>query len=50
MDDRKTEYRQTAICDLADLYIDAEIARGAVFTEGLSNWAVNKAEREIIPA
>jgi hypothetical protein len=36
-----------AINDLADKFFDAAIKRGEPFTEGLSDWAINKAMREI---
>jgi hypothetical protein len=36
-----------ALNDLADKYFDAAIKRGEPFTEGLSNWAMDKAVMEI---
>jgi|TARA_B110000196_G_C21041154_1_gene612532 hypothetical protein len=36
-----------AINDLADKHFDAAIKRGEAFTEGLSNWAMDKAVMEI---
>jgi hypothetical protein len=36
-----------AINELADKYFDAAIKRGEAFTEGLSNWAMDKAVMEI---
>ena len=50
MSNAKEEKRlvhQEKIADLADKYLDAAIARGEPFTEGLNNWAVNKALQEI---
>ena len=41
------EQRQTDISDLADKYLDKALANGEPFTEGLCNWAVNKAEQSI---
>jgi hypothetical protein len=41
------EQRQTDISDLADKYLDKALANGEPFTEGLCNWAVNKAEQNI---
>jgi len=38
---------QEKISDLADKYLDQAIAKGEAFSEGLCNWAVNKAEQEI---
>ena len=38
---------QEAVSDLAEKLLDAEIAKGAAFTEGLSNWAMNEALRQI---
>jgi len=33
----------------ADELLDAELAKGAPFTEGLCNWATRQAEREVSP-
>ena len=38
--------RHKKISDLADKYLAAAMAQGEPFTEGLSNWAINKAARE----
>jgi hypothetical protein len=38
---------QIAISDLADKYLNEALASGAPFTEGVCNWAINKAEQEI---
>ena len=47
MDEQQREQQQRAICELAEKYLDDALAAGKAFTEGLCNWAVNKAEREI---
>ena len=39
--------KHEAINDLADKYFDEAIKRGEPFTEGLSNWAMDKAVMEI---
>tara|TARA_R110001599_G_scaffold174976_1_gene366965 strand:- start:7944 stop:8087 length:144 start_codon:yes stop_codon:yes gene_type:complete len=41
------EEQHEKISDLADKFFDAAIAQGEPFTEGLSNWAMNKAMREL---
>lgn len=38
---------QEAVSDLADEILDAAIARGEAFSEGLCNWAVSQAEQQI---
>ena len=43
---REIESRQRRVCDLAEQFLDAAIAKGEPFTEALSNWAMSKAERE----
>jgi hypothetical protein len=47
MTDQQREAKQTQISDLADKLLDAEIAKGASFSEGLCNWAINKAEQTL---
>jgi hypothetical protein len=42
----RLEY-QERLSDRADQILDAAIARGEPFTEGLSTWAVEEALREI---
>ena len=39
--------RQEAIDNLADKYMDEADKQGYSFSEGLCNWAVNKAVREL---
>lgn len=43
----KTQAYQEAVSDRAEQLLDAEIAKGASFSEGLSNWAISQAEREV---
>ena len=38
---------QEKLSDRVDAILDAEIAKGEPFTEGLSDWAVGEALREI---
>lgn len=45
--EQKRLEKHEAISDLADKFFDAAIKRGEPFTEGLSDWAINKAMREI---
>jgi hypothetical protein len=45
--ERQRLAKHEAINDLADKYFDAAIKRGEPFTEGLSNWAMDKAVMEI---
>jgi len=47
MTDYELEQRQIKISDLADKYLDQALANGEAFTEGLCNWAINKAEQEV---
>jgi hypothetical protein len=47
MSEQQREAKQQAICDLADKYLDDALANGDGFSEGLCNWAVNKAEQEL---
>tara|TARA_R110000772_G_scaffold2249_1_gene7791 strand:+ start:197 stop:358 length:162 start_codon:yes stop_codon:yes gene_type:complete len=47
MTHEQIEEKQVAISDLADKYLDKALANGEPFTEGLCNWAVNKAEQEL---
>ena len=44
---RELEAKQIAISDLADKYLDQAMSRGEAFSEGLCNWAINKAEQEL---
>ena len=39
--------KQIKISDLAEKYLDNAIESGESFTEGLSNWAMNKAMQEV---
>ncbi len=41
------EQYQRDVSDLADELLDAAIARGESFSEGLCNWAISQAEREV---
>ena len=41
------ENYQVSLCDLADKHLDAALARGEAFSEGLCNWAVSMAEQEV---
>ena len=43
----ETEEYQIKVCDLAEQILDNEIAKGKVFSEALSNWALNEAEKQI---
>jgi len=45
--EQKRLEKHEAINDLADKFFDEAINRGEPFTEGLSDWAINKAMREI---
>ena len=45
--ERKSEARLCKICDLADSYVDAEIAKGEAFSEALCDWALNRAQQNI---
>ena len=45
--ERRRFEKWEAINDLADKHFDAAIKRGEPFTEGLSDWAMNKAVMEI---
>jgi hypothetical protein len=47
MTHEQLEQKQIAISDLADKYLGKALANGEPFTEGLCNWALNKAEQEI---
>ena len=47
MTQEQTEQHQMLLSDLADKYLDKALANGESFTEGLCNWAVNKAEQEL---
>jgi hypothetical protein len=44
---QEIEQKQIQITDLADKYMDRALSRGEAFTEGLCNWAINKAEQEL---
>jgi hypothetical protein len=44
---QEIEAKQEAISDLADQLLDKEIAKGASFSEGLCNWAINTAEQTL---
>ncbi len=37
------EQKQIEISDLADKFLDEAMAKGDPFSEGLTNWAINKA-------
>ena len=39
--------RQEAVSDLAEKYLDAELAKGARFSEGLCDQAWHKADQEV---
>lgn len=39
------EEKMREISDLADKFMDEASAKGEPFSEGLCNWAINKAER-----
>ena len=41
------EQYQIALFNRADELLDAELAKGEAFTEGLTNWAVSQAERDV---
>jgi hypothetical protein len=45
--DRARHEHQEALSDLADKYIDEAMRRGEVYTEGLCNWAIDRALEEI---
>lgn len=47
MTDQQREAKQEAISDLADKYLDEAMRQGDAFSEGLCNWAINKAEQEL---
>jgi len=47
MTHEQIEQKQIDISDLADKYLDKALANGESFTEGLCNWAINKAEQEL---
>ena len=44
---KMTIEKQIEISDLAEKYLDEAIEKGDSFSEGLSNWAMNKAMQEI---
>tara|TARA_R110000796_G_scaffold168875_1_gene285784 strand:+ start:633 stop:779 length:147 start_codon:yes stop_codon:yes gene_type:complete len=48
MNYEEIEQKQRDITELADKYLDKALAQGDAFTEGLCNWAINKAEQEIV--
>tara|TARA_R110000824_G_scaffold352539_1_gene539598 strand:- start:321 stop:482 length:162 start_codon:yes stop_codon:yes gene_type:complete len=47
MTHEQIEQKQIEISDLADKYLDKALANGESFTEGLCNWAINKAEQKL---
>jgi len=47
MTHEQIEQKQIEISNLADKYLDKALANGDSFTEGLCNWAINKAEQEL---
>lgn len=47
MTDEQRADKLEQISDLADKYLDEAIRNGDAFSEGLCNWATNKAEQEI---
>lgn len=46
-DEEKMEAWHAAVSDRADDLVTAELNAGATFSEGLTNWAINAAMREI---
>mgnify|MGYP003638603702 CR=1 FL=1 len=47
MTDYEIQEKQERISDLAEKFLDQAISEGEAFSEGLSDWAFNKAEREV---
>ena len=47
MEEWEREEKLERLSELADTYVDAEMAKGQPFSEGLCNWAMDKALREI---
>ena len=47
MTSQEREEKQIAISDLADKYMAEAMRQGDAFSEGLCNWAINKAEQEL---
>ncbi|MFK0570828.1 hypothetical protein [Endozoicomonas sp.] len=47
MTESQREEHQRKVCDLADKFLDGARAKGEPFSEGLSNWALSKAEQEL---
>jgi hypothetical protein len=45
--DNERKNHMDALFDLADKYVEEQIAAGHPFTEGLCSWATHKAEQEI---
>jgi len=43
---KRAEYHERLFAR-ADELLDAELAKGEPFTEGLTNWAISQAEQEI---
>jgi hypothetical protein len=45
--EEKRQDKMEAISNLADKFLDEAAAKGEPFSEGLCNWAINKAEQTI---
>jgi hypothetical protein len=47
MEEWEREEKMEKLTELADQYVDQAMANGEPFSEGLCNWAMNKALQEI---
>ena len=47
MNEQQREEWQERVSDLADEILDEAIANGEAFTEGLCNWAMNRALEQV---